>query len=271
MSPRAWRSAAIAMIVTVVMVAALAWALSASAADIPASGVRLTSGQHWRTCVPRMIGYRGQYRIENDLFAGKAGRLCLRSTGDNLTVTTNVRGQPGGVVAAPGIRVGQWYGSGDPLAPFPLAVRHMQRLVDHVMVGGRAAGQYLIDTDTYWYPSLRALAGPPGAEVVIANMTAASAGRRLRIGHRTWYADHWITCPGVIPCHPIIVLRSARPAASLAEVLPAFVWRLRQLGWLPSYGWIGNTCLQAELWSGGRGLRLGLTVVDTSPVIKPLG
>jgi hypothetical protein len=234
--------------------------------------VRLTSGQHWHTCVPRMIGYRGQYRIENDLFAGKAGRLCIRSTGDNLTVETSVPWQPGGVVAAPSIRVGGWYGSADTQSPFPLAVRHMQRLVDHVTVAGHARGQYLIDTDTYWYPTVAALAGPPGAEIVIANMTSAGSGQaRLRVGHRTWWADHWITCPGVIPCHPLIVLHSARPVRSLAEVLPAFVWRLRQLGWLPSYGWIGNTCLQAELWSGGRGLRLGLTVVDTSPVIRPLG
>lgn len=274
MTPRAWRSAIVAIIVTVLLIAGVVLALAAHAADIPASGVRLTSGQPWHTCVPKMIGYRSQYRIENDLFAGKRGKLCIRSTGDNLTVTTNLPAQPGGVVAAPGIRVGGWYGSADPQSVFPVSVRLMPRLTDHVAGNCRAPGEWLEDTDSYGYTSAAAAAGNPAVELVIANCwhDFSTGGHLIRVSGHWWHVSRWVTSGGAQGPHPLILFTLARQSRRVAERLPAFVWQARRHGWWPRAARVlGNTCLQLETWSGGRGLRLALQVTDSTPVIHSLG
>jgi hypothetical protein len=232
----------------------------------------------WQTCVPRQIDYLTTgYRIDNDLFAGKHGRSCIRSVpggqGANLTITTSASPQPGGVVEAPSIRVGPWYGSGDPASIFPLPVAGMPRIVLHVSVTGHPGGEWLADTDTYGYASVTAVTGNPAVELVIASRwhDYRPAGGRVRVAGHWWRVARWTTGAGSpMGPHPIIVFTLVRQDPRLREVLPLFIAYARGRGWWPAGDRVaGNSCLQGEVWSGGRGLRLGLDVTSSLPVIRP--
>jgi hypothetical protein len=257
------------------LAAALTAAAPALASVRPA--VRIPAGASWQTCTPRATIEEGPYLLGNDLFAGRAGRLCIRAattaTTATIRVLTNVRWQPGGVAAAPYVRYGAWYGAGDPQAFLPQPASQA-RIVDHVTSNAPRRGTYLVDTDSYYYDSAADVSGYPAYELVIASRWhgwSGSGGRPVWFGRREWLGTEWETCPGVIPCHMLMLFRPVSQLGSLAENLTAFTGVLRRWGWLPAGTWLGSTCVQAELWSGGRGLRYGLRVIDTAPVIAPQG
>jgi hypothetical protein len=90
-----------------------------------------------------------------------------------------------------------------------------------------------------------------------------------RIDGRWWSVNKWTTGKGPMGAHLIISFWAARQADAATENLAAFVsWARRHHWWKAPV--VGNACLQAELWSGGKGLTLGLQVTDGIPVIRPL-
>jgi hypothetical protein len=241
--------------------------------------LRIPPGATWHTCTARASIEEGPYLLGDDLFAGRSGRLCIRATTTGTTATiqvlSSVRAQPGGVVAAPYVRYGTWYGAGDPAAFLPQPASSAS-VVDHVKVTGRARGEWLADDDSYYYPTeMDALLRAPSYELVIASRWhdwpgCGSGCRRVRVGWREFLTTAWMTCPGTIPCHLLMLFQPVEQVTSMAEHLTAFTSVVRRLGWLPAGEWLGNTALQAELWSGGKGLRLSLRVMTTAPVIHPL-
>jgi hypothetical protein len=249
----------------------------AYAAPAPAPSV----SRPWATCVPRKIDYVTRdgigYRLGDDLFAGKKGRLCIASRavrrGESLTITANVRAQGGAVAAAPYIRVGPWYRAGDTRSPFPMPARAMLAVTLHVSVTGHARGEWIADADAYGYRSGRAVKGNPSIEMIIAtrwhDYPRKSYGH-YRISGQWWSVNKWVTGKGSpMGAHLIISFWAAHQSDTATERLPAFV------GWARRHHWweartVGNACLQAELWSGGKGLTLGLQVTDPIPVIHAL-
>jgi len=272
-----WRLALI--LAAVASVAVLLWTGSVAGA---------ATVKPWATCAARRIHYFTQatnggpaigYRIGDDLFAGRRGELCISTTltrqGANLTVRSNIPAQPGGVAAAPYIRVGPWYGAGDSQSPFPMPVTAMGRLTLHVNVTGTAPGEWIADTDTYGYRTAAAVTGNPSVELVIATRWheyLPDGYGRVRVGGHWWSVNHHITGGGTMGPHPLIIFWINRQDPRIAERLPAFIAWARARGWWPAADRVtGNTCLQDEIWSQGRGLRLGLQVTDPMPVIRSGG
>jgi hypothetical protein len=234
-----------------------------------------TTTKPWKSCKPRAIDYTGMYRIGNDLFAGKQGRLCTTWNGRTLTVDTNLQAQPGGVVAAPYIRVGGWYGANDPDSPFPVPVTDLPRLTIHINVTGNAPGVWQADTDTYGY-STDSTAVNPAVELVIVTRLYRQMPDyfdRVRVAGHWWSATHWITCPAALHgCHPLIIFYVNHAVDRIAEHLPQFIRWVRRAGWWPKdVRYVGNTCLQDEIWSGGKGLHLAMqTTLAGLPVISQI-
>jgi hypothetical protein len=290
---RRWKGVAGGTILAA-LAALMATAVPSQAA--PAVSMRLGTSvsivqkaQDWRTCVPQQIDYLTQqlagggelsYRIDNSEFAGQTARACIRSDmteqGANLTVLTNAPYQSGGVVRAPRIMVGQWYNAGGGQSPFPMPARQMQPIALHVVSNCSAPGRWLVDSDSFGYTSDGALFGNPSVELVVANcwQDYTPKGERVRVDGHWWLANHWITGQGSpMGAHPIIVFTLVRQDPKLRERLPRFVTWAGDRNWWPfSIGpVVGNTCLQAETWWGAKGLRLGLDLTDSIPVIRKLG
>jgi hypothetical protein len=240
----------------------------------------------WSTCTPRQIDYITEaapngvpvgYRVGADLFAGKRGTLCISSErarfGTWLTVDSSVPAQRGGVAAAPYIRTGPWYGAGDSASVFPMPASSMSPVTDHVGVFGDGRGVWEADTDTFGYRSDQAVSGNPDAELVIATRWRGirEGGRLVHLSGHWWYAQTWITSGGAQGPHPLILFALVHQDDRVSEYLPAFRrWAQRQGWWPRDARVVGNTALQLEIWSNGKGMRLGLSVTDPLPVIHPL-
>jgi len=249
----------------------------------PASAARLPAG--WSTCVPRQIDYQGIYRYDNDLFAGKAGPSCITVRDGILWINSSYGYQAGGVVADPLIRVGPWYTSLDPRSGLPYRTEARKPWYADARVLGNATGHWLADIESWYYPS-RDTNEHGNAEVVIAvrwnGWEQAPPGPQwtiIRVDHQAWYADHWTARYDGFSW-PLTVLVPAwriawqAPGSLLSVRLPLIIWHLRLLGWMPAREWLGNVALQAECWSGCKGLGLQLQIVRTAvpppvPVIEP--
>ena len=241
----------------------------------------------WHTCQPRQILYTGKYRVDNDLFAGMAGKSCIRSaTGHDFTVTTNVPGDgpigsnvaviggrlielhaSGGVVSYPSVYIGQNGTSSDPQSGLPVAVIRAHKYLLHITVGGSSPGtDYMQDVDIWLGPSKRSASQHGNAELVIALRGRGAGGQLMSMGGHWYRVSHWTTHVRDANGNPIgngwpLYLIRAVGTVTSRTIRPAtFLWHLRRLGLVSSREWWTSARLGAEIWRGGRGLSGAMTV-----------
>lgn len=259
--------------------AVLGAASPALAAPAPAPAV-VTA---WQTCVPRATDYITQpsgfgkigWRVDNDLFAGMAGRLCVTAktgpAGAGLVVTTNVPAdRDGTVVAAPDVETGPWYGQKDRNSPFPVSIWRLAGIRLHLYVQALGGGTVLADADTYAYTSRAAVRGNPGTEMVIGVRWRHyyPKGSLVHLAGHWWRVAPWISGSRTpMGSHRIIVYTLVHQDPRVTVPLEPFVRYARRMGWWPRHDTIiGNTRIQGEIWKGGKGMRLWLNVTTPMPV-----
>jgi hypothetical protein len=219
----------------------------------------------WTSCIPRRSLHDGIYRVDDDLFQGSKGTLCVRSqNGHDLRVLNNLPASPKGtVVAAPAIRIGSYYGAPDPGSTLPLPVGHIGALTLHVITpGADPSGTYFEDTELFFYNSQNTTAEHVG-EIEIVTRTSPDenwqheGGQLDTIEGRKWWVLPWWTSQNGQTWR-LVRIMAARNMTSVALHVARFVAVARGWPGLPG-AYLGNGDLQAELWAGGLGIRLGLT------------
>jgi Glycosyl hydrolase family 12 len=256
-----------------VAAAALVIAVPAGPAD-PASA-QLTAAVHrhdpWKTCRPRATLYTGHYRVDNDLFAGMEGPLCITAPdGHSFTIDTNLpgdgrRGHSGAVTAYPAIRLGTYFGVEDPGSGLPARVRAMPELLLRVRAAGSAGGTWVTDVDGWLYPPGDAQArGHGSAELVIATRWRGPESpyyNLIRVQGSVWKLYHWNTCSAatVPACWPITVFRVLHPIDAATIDVTAFLDAMVRAGYLSSSWYLGSGAFGTEIWSGGKGLSDSMT------------
>jgi hypothetical protein len=243
------------------------------------AGAAIVAGQAASTCTPRKIIYTGEYRVDNDLFAGSPGRLCITSAaGHDFTITTAATGDGSDgtartVIAYPKIYVGQNYTSADPLSGLPASVAASSSLTMHLRAAGQttAVSNYITDIDLWLSPTV-ALAGDHGSTEVVVAMrwqhAGMGGGRKISMaGH--WYLilPPWSTGPGCgtpqaidqLTCWPIVRIVAYKQVTSRALRVGKIFWHLRKLGYLHATI-LDSADFGTELWRGGKGLTDSLVV-----------
>ncbi len=217
----------------------------------------------WQTCQARAIYYAGDLRYDDDLFAGMHGPSCVTLRGGWLTIDSNYRAQPGGVVAYPAIRYGPYFGSGDPRSVLPERVTAITRaLTAHVAMRGNSGGEWLYDLDVAFYPTADT-SGHWNAEMIIGiRYTSWSVGpgyRRILIGRHWYWAHRGPTCNSSL-CWPLIRIRAVTQSAARSLRLGRFIRHLRRMHWISPREWLGSFAFGPECWSACRGLSHTMTV-----------
>lgn len=216
-----------------------------------------------RTCVPQYTLHVGIYQFDNDLFAGKAGPSCVTVTpsAHSLTIDRNYRAQPGGVVAYPAVRVGDYPYNRDRQSRMPAPVATIHRWL-HLRNTGSAPGSWITDVDT-WF----ARKGTPGTdhnrEMIIVTRWRkygnAGIGRLVKIGRHQWYVSAWPTGPAG---HKWLLMRfiAFRQLDQVTINVHAFLKVARKQGWLRNTMLVSSISDGTECWSGCRGLTDAMTV-----------
>lgn len=244
------------------VVVALLAAVAALACAVPARSA--TTAKPWSTCKPGAEKIIGAYHfVDNDW---QTRRLCVTLHGLSATIDSNV---PAGnnVVAYPRWQYGKFWNSADPASGLPVPVQSLGTMTLHVRCTGHAAGQWLCDADSWFYPSGNT--NRHGTfELVIANRSsgpAPSGGvwRRVFVHGQWWAFASWMTRdaqhPSVRPWR-ICVFRLIRQAPVDWIDFTAFAYRVLRWHLLPPADWLGTVNYAPELWSGGKGLTYSIRV-----------
>lgn len=259
-------------IVVIAVAAAVAPGIARAAALSPVAATSTAAA--WSTCTARAIYYDGIYRVDNDLFAGKKGPSCVRSSdGHDITIRSSYKAQGPSVVAYPRVYVGVNYASGDADARLPLRVTQLGKVILRVKSTGSTSGNWLTDSDDWLFPTSN-VSGHGNAEVVIglrySRWAPGKGYKRISIGGHWYWALHAPTCePGTKLCWELTRLRAAAPPNSgrkTAQItarslrIGTFFWHLRKLHWLASSEWLGSVAFGTECWSGCKNLTDSMTV-----------
>ena len=243
-------------VLTVAWFADMSLGIGHAAIDAPAAAI-------WHTCQPRAIDYTGQYRVDNDIFAGRTGKSCIRSvTGHDLTITSNMPAQPGGVVSYPKIYVGQNFTSSDPQSGLPVPVTKAHRYQLNIASAGQPSpgSDYMLDMDVWLSPSKRTADQHGNAELVNAFRGRGAGGQLMSIGGHWYIVSHWITHMrnaygnAVGAGWPLFLIRAVGTVRTRSIRPATFLWHLRRLGLVSSREWLDSVSLGVECWSGCKGL-----------------
>lgn len=238
------------------------------------SGAAGDGWHHGRTCTPQATlwgwvpGQNFPYLVDNDQFAGAAGRSCLQTTdGHNFRVLNNTAPWRGVVTRFPQVRVGPFDRSRDPGSGFPYEVKALPDLIVHAdMNGAGVPGAWLGEVHMWLYNSA-AVRGPGTIELVLIMQhhdwvpyySRCFRVSRLRVcgnDHKAGPAGHrW----------PLVVLRLVHPRRHLGLNVRALFYRLRRMRWLGPDRWLGNVEVGVECASGCKGFYASMTVDVRKP------
>jgi hypothetical protein len=257
-------------------------AVAAAAAGLVAAAMPASAGTVWSTCQVQATLRTGVYRVDNDEFTGPAytpQRSCITSAdGHDLTIVTGYRPGPGGVVAAPSIRVGPWFASRDPGSVFPVMAGQAGGIVLREHASGLgASGLWLLDTAVWLYSHANGqVRGHPVAEVEIGiaeTPQPAPAGWRLVKIAGTWFwlSHHLTGTPGESDRWPLTVLRPMREHRALTIPLVVYLRALHHLHDVRLWQLAGSVQMHAECWSGCGGLSYSLVVTGPAAYVPPPG
>lgn len=213
----------------------------------------------WGTCTPLAAHLDGPYRIYNDAWAS---RECITSTGPNLRVLTSARPSGGDVVAYPDIQYGSAYGYATPGSDLPVRLSRMGHPLLSATAAGRASGAWIADFDSWFFrTSDTGRHGTTEMIIVMRYMPGMAHGKLIRIGRTRWWLRDAVTCNSGL-CWPLIRYFAARQTRHVRRLpFRAFTRIAEHRGMLPAGDWWGSTSFGFELWSGGRGLAAGMTVL----------
>jgi len=246
----------------------IATSAHASATKPYAPGWTHNGDGSYTTCKPHALIYSAPYRVYNN--AWLETRQCASSTGQHdITVTSNAVADRSLVVAYPSIRYGAFYTDLDPTSGLPVPIR---RAADapyaHVSCLGRhIRGALQCDVDAWFHPTA-STAAHGTFELVVVNRRGVGGGHVTRIDGTRYYWHTWMTCqhlasgkcdPNVRPWRIFYAVRVHRNWTSTVPV-GAFAHFATRHHLLPSTAWLGDIAYGAELWSGGRGLKISMTI-----------
>jgi hypothetical protein len=208
----------------------------------------------------------GAYRIYDNSWLNE--KLCVSSTGMNITIASNAHPALGEVVAYPSIQFGPFYGIKDPLSGLPRPVRHFGRMMLHVSSRGHTTGFWLSDVDAWFHPGPSTAAHGTFELVIVTRSSGPTPGNWPRVRIRgVWYRwNEWVTCQR--DAHgqctqltwPLLIFRRMHQSTVARVPFGSFVLRAVRWGFLPRSAWLGDVAFGTELWSGGRGLTDSMTV-----------
>jgi hypothetical protein len=226
-----------------------------------AAAAHATTTAAWRTCKPQATIRYGIYRIDNDLFAYRRGPSCITVWHNSFTVDRNYQPQPGGVVAYPDIRVGNWFGSRDPGSGFPMPVTNLNGVTLHLVATGRGPGAWLTDVDSMIYKGTNTRAWWRAELVIAIRHQNWYPGPyriwRVKIEHHWYYVNHHIT--GGVPGWPLTVFWRVRQADHAKVRLGAFLHYMLRRHWAMPGQYDGVAKFGPECWSGCRHLHFAVT------------
>jgi hypothetical protein len=212
-----------------------------------------------QTCTARRSLHDGIWRVDDDLFAGMRGPLCITtSDGHDFTVDDSLQAQDGQVVAYPAVRIGDYYGALDPGAPLPARLPAIGQLTLHI-TSGSAAGSWQADADLWFFAHGSPMTGRGSFEMVIITRQRDTGrrGRLVRVDGRDWLEAEWSDHPdGTWPLLAFYLI-GQRPAVAI-RVADFTRWAVRNAG-LPYRDILASAACGAEILQGGRGLHVNMT------------
>jgi len=232
-------------------------------------GWRQLADGTYSTCNPRAVLYGAPYRARNN--AWFETRQCATSSGPHqITITSNAVPHAGLVVAYESVQDGEFYQWRDRASLFPKPVDRMRRgPYAHVAcTGRRIAGGWQCDIDAYFHPSRASSSRHASFELVVVNRRGAPGGQLASIGGVLYGWRSWMTCqrlasgacdPAVRPWRIFYAVRIHHRSRVTVPV-GAFAHFAVRHGLLPASAWLGDVAYGAELWSGGKGLHISMTI-----------
>jgi hypothetical protein len=213
----------------------------AHAADVPGQ----VPVQDHEMCMPGAWKFVSGYSmiLRNGVF-GPGDHQCITNTGDGANFTVKVSSTPVfNWQAFPSLQYGCWEKLctvRSPADPLPEPVSSLTRLTERLSGIYPDDGQAGNLADDYWFSStihVATTSHPDVAELMVwadwHNVSRDTYGRRMRIGHRTWWvAEYRTTQAGVSWDYIQIAAYRPRPSALAFTNLMPIIRYCETRGWL---------------------------------------